>query len=126
MWTLSITDDTPGTSGILNRWQLDVATLQSPVASTTSAYQFSGAPIPDGASGGVVLEGEVNSTQSFLTGVRLSAQVLYQPTSHINLYLTSPQGTTVTLSTGNGGDIYSAYYFATWNDRGQAPVSDTR
>lgn len=128
VWTLTVTDDSAGDTGMLEGWSLDIAALPAtPVASVTT---FSSAP------GSAILDDivqtdtiSVNGLDSFICDVDLVTMLFHTFNADLTVTLTSPSGTTVTITARNGGDKDNVFQATVWDDFAGAsnppgPVTD--
>lgn len=100
-WTLSISDDFGGDIGTLTQWQLMVTTLSStPTTSGPATFTNSTAmPIPT--------PGPLNSTVSvsgrgpYLLDVNVTTNISHTESGHLDIAISSPGGSVITLSTDN-------------------------
>ncbi len=127
-WTLTVTDDAGGDQGTLVRWDLNVTTSApvSPSASTNHAG-MTGA-IPDFNSGVVVVPTLYTATVSgmgaSLWDVDLTTFITHTSSADIDMTLTSPGGTTVVISTDNGGTFDDVFNGTLWDDNANDAVTD--
>jgi subtilisin-like proprotein convertase family protein len=126
VWTLTISDDLANDGGMLASWSLTLTTL--PAIQTTGATLYGqNAPvaIPSGP-------GVATSTLNFAVGGTICSASVYMEITHtrcsdLDITLASPNGTVVTLTTGNGGsnsDVFNGTLFRdNANLGGQVPYS---
>lgn len=123
-WTLFGEESSTG-GLILNRWCLmfdGASTPTPPNLEDSSPCNSVSVPIPDG--------GSVSDTlfvsgfgPGFIDDLNLRDLFIdHSIASQLTITLTSPEGTVVTLSSGNGGAT-NAYFFITLDDRASNPVT---
>ncbi|MCC7014773.1 MAG: proprotein convertase P-domain-containing protein [Planctomycetes bacterium] len=101
VWTLRVVDDAGGDVGNLNAWSIDVTTLAAaPTETTTSVSKLPGLAITDLAT--VVDTQTVTTTDTYLSNLSLYLEVLHTECQDLDITLTSPAGTVVTVTTDNG------------------------
>ena len=110
-WTLTIRDNVAGDIGMLDAWTLDIVALSAqPTFSVTPFLTQVGMAIPDGVQGGLTSDlvvGDEGPTS--LASVSAGLILRHLQPSQLDIFLTSPAGTTVTLSTANGGARAEAF-----------------
>ncbi len=122
-WTLTITDDLGVDVGVLNSWSLSIGTLETaPATIGTTINTATPVPIPD--AGGVTLSLDVLGAERFLYDLQLTTFILHTRNSDLDITLTSPSGTVVTVTTDNGGNDDDVFNGAVWRDDGAIPASD--
>lgn len=125
-WTITISDDAGGDGGSLNSWTLDIYTLPgAPVTSTTSFSNDTVTPIPDpGTTTSTIV---VSGKGSTITDLSLLTNLQHTFSADLDITLTSPSGTVVTLTTDNGGSNDNVFDGTTWADNanpaGQVPYT---
>ncbi len=122
-WTLS-GDSFSTSSIILNQWCLifDEAPTPTPIPlDPTSNCSIVSAPIPDGGSS---IPSVINlSGPTFIQDVNITGLDITHPRSgQLTITLESPEGTVVTLSSGNGGTT-DVYNFIILDDRASNPIT---
>lgn len=126
-WTLEITDTLTGETGMLNSWGLDLTTsatmpqLQSfPTGSSSQS-----AAIPDDGSP-LLSTIQFNGLDFFIWDVTLNLNISHPRTGDLDIYLISPEGLEVPISTGNGAAFANVFQFpTTFSDQGSVPVTDS-
>lgn len=123
-WTITISDDLAGDTGTLNTWALDLFTL--PVAPINTTATFSNAtptPINDVATNTSTIS--VSGAGTTLTALDLTTAIQHTFSADMDITLTSPAGTVVTLSTDNGAGNDNVFDGTNWDDdvnpAGQVP-----
>lgn len=125
-WTLTIADEAAGDNGSLTGWSLEVTTLATPPQRTpVTITDTTAVAIPDGTQSGTVRSRTVAGLGAFLTRARLVTTLAHPAPSQIEMFLTSPAGTTVTITTGNGANNANVFNGTSWEDlAGKPPVTD--
>jgi subtilisin-like proprotein convertase family protein len=127
-WTLTIQDDENGAGGTLNSWSLDLTTLPT---SPTTVAATAGAnntvvPIPTGPS---IVASQVNISGAgkYLLDVDAITALQHTWSADLDMTLTSPAGTVVTLTTDNGAGNDNVFDGTRWDDDanpgGQVPYT---
>lgn len=123
-WTLSIHDHTAGNTGTLQNWSLEVTSLSaSPTSSFLNAGTTIAVPIPDDGTP-AVSPASVGQFFSAACGVEVITQLEHPSPGDLVITLASPAGTTVTLSSRNGGAHADAFNGTAWTDSAVTPVTD--
>jgi subtilisin-like proprotein convertase family protein len=123
IWTLTITDDAGADIGYLTSWSLGVTTIPAPPA--TVAYGFTDSP------GLAILDlATVSDTQvvsgigTDIAAVELYTQITHTWNGDLEIFLTSPAGRTVNVSTGNAGSAADVFNGTTFWEVDPRPVTD--
>ena len=118
-WTLSVSDDLGGDVGSINSWSLAVTTLPAaPTEATTSASNNTPVAIPTGpavVSSTLVVAGAGSS----ISDVNLTTLITHTFNADLDITLTAPSGTVVTISTDNGSsndNVYNGTLFSDESD----------
>lgn len=119
-WKLQIEDDTDnGSGGQLSGWSLQITTL--PVYPQAIEEVFSAetdvALVDNGYLNRTLVVAGAGTT---LGQLRLTTEIDHTRNDDLDIYLVSPTGITVTISTDNGGNFSSGYANITWSDRAGA------
>ncbi len=128
VWTLTISDDLGGDGGALNSWNLDISTLPMTPISTMNGPFTNNTPtnILDVAT----VTSTINVTGAGTTVGKLTLQPFITHTfaSDLDITLTSPSGTVVTITTDNGGGNDNVFNGTLFDDdanpMGQVPYSN--
>ena len=123
-WTLSVTDDTAGETGRLEGWELTVTSIPVPFSTKPASVVRPGAAIPTGL--GLVSEGTFSGLTPYLSSLIVTTKITHPVPGQLELFLTSPAGTTVTLSTRNGGNNDGAFSNIVWFDSNPGSVAGDR
>ncbi len=116
-WKLVVHDNQTFDTGSLRGWSLRLQTFsRAPDFPATNIVSIGAVtPIPD--------HGSVSRAVSFggiaqpLTSLVVSTVITHPNPGGLKVYLVSPAGITVTLSTGNGGGNANVFAGTTWNDQ---------
>lgn len=115
-WTLDVMDDAGGDSGTVNSWSLAITTLPGPPIfdPVASGSNSPGTPFDDvtPVSDTIVISGAINA----ICGLNLNTDITHTFASDIEMFLTSPAGTVLTISTDNGGGNDDVFAGTTWGD----------
>lgn len=133
IWTLQIDDMLTGEIGTLNGWSLDLTTLSTaPQLGVQGGFNVTSTPIPDATTVNTeVIDGELtsiinlNGLDFFTWDVDLNVNISHTNSGDLDIYLKSPSGTEIAISTGNGGSFDNIYQAASFNDQSLTPVTDT-
>jgi subtilisin-like proprotein convertase family protein len=115
-WKLAVRDDLSGDIGTLASWGLVLQTL--PEAPTTTGFSASAAPaleIPDNGSP-VTATLDVAGAGAHITDLDLTTTLPHTAASQVEMTLTSPAGTVVTLTTDNGAGADNVFNGTVWDD----------
>ena len=131
-WTLDVTDDAGLDTGTLNSWSVTVFTLATPPVDTVEGnFPSADTPIaiPDGPGGMITSSIAVSGAASFTSDIDVTLDVTHTFASDLEITLTSPAGTVVTLTTDNGGGNDDVFAGTTFDDdagdvNAPGPVSD--
>ena len=126
-WTLTISDDTAVDGGSLDSWSLAVTTFPSaPTTANTAATQSTPTAIPGGPAvitSSIVIAGAGTS----ILDVDMTTFITHTFPGDLDITLTSPAGTVVTITTDNAGTNDNVYNGTVWNDdanpAGQVPYT---
>ncbi len=127
-WTLTLSEDLAGDSGVLGSWTLDVTTF--PVAPATSRLptltQSTMTALPTGPVT-VITTLLVPGVTDPILDVDITTSIRHTSPADLDITLTSPAGTVVTLTTDNGGGNDDVFNGTRWDDDanpgGQVPYS---
>lgn len=122
VWTLSVTDDAAIVVGTLNSWSLTLATIPGlPATSSASFSRTPNTPVLDVTTVTDVIN--VSGLSGPIERVKVYVEVPHTWSNDLDLVLISPAGTSVTLSTDNGGDLDDVFNGALFDI--DAPISAT-
>lgn len=123
-WSLEISDGAGGETGTLNSWSLELTSLSSPPQLQSNVgSQVIPVSIPDDQT---VLESTINlnGLDFFTWSVVLTANIAHSNSSDLEVFLVSPSGTEVAITTRNGANFDNVYNNATFSDQSTTPVTD--
>ena len=132
-WTITISDDLGGDGGSLDSWGLTIKTETCgppppplPCGATTQTFtNNTSTPIVDVA----VTTSTINvaGAPSYLYDVNLITSIAHTFAADLDITITSPAGTVVTLTTDNGAGNDNVFLGTTWDDyanpAGQVPYT---
>jgi subtilisin-like proprotein convertase family protein len=127
-WTLRVSDDTVGDTGTLDAWSLSLTAL--PQAIPTSLTSFTNStPVVITPDDPVVVSSTltVSGMPTFLVDLDVYTMLPHTYSDDLDVTLTSPLGTIVTLTTDNAPGSLNAFAGTFWNDDanpgGQVPYA---
>jgi subtilisin-like proprotein convertase family protein len=128
-WTLTISDDTANAiGGSLNAWSLTINSSPTPMRAVTQfsqALQSGSQAISASGTPTVTSTVAVSGAAPYTTLVQPSGSIAHTRSSDLDVTLTSPAGTDVTLTTDNGSSFDDVFAPVTWqdgtNELGQVP-----
>jgi subtilisin-like proprotein convertase family protein len=128
-WTLTIADQFNGDGGALNGWSLDIVTAECPNTAPTAPPGCTAAttlptltnstaqPIPPTAPPNVITSTiTVAGAQPYLWDLDVITNITHTNSADLDITITSPSGTIVTLTTDNGGTHDNVFAGTTWDD----------
>ena len=127
-WTITISDDLAGDGGSLDSWSLAVTTFpNAPITATVpTATQSTPVAIPTGpavVTSTIVISGAGTS----ILDVNAITNIMHTFSADLDITLTSPAGTVVTLTTDNGAGNDNVFNGTLWDDSanpgGQVPYT---
>ncbi|MGE0480676.1 MAG: proprotein convertase P-domain-containing protein [Phycisphaerae bacterium] len=130
-WTLTISDDLANNGGSLDRWQLDIAALtRAPDLTVTANFSTDpNIPIPTTAPP-LVFTSQITvagMNPSHICDVDVGVNITHTFGGDLDITLTSPAGTTITLTTDNGGGFDNVFAGTLFDDSanpgGQVPYT---
>ncbi len=127
IWTLTVSDDAGGDSGDVNIWRLDITTIGGtpPTISETFNSDTTAIAIPDTTT--VLKTITVSTACTYLMDLNLTTFITHTDNSDLDMTITSPSGTVVTLGTDNGSSNDNAFNGTFWDDdadtTGQVPYT---
>ncbi len=115
-WTISINDDTGGDSGNLASWSLAIQGLSS-VPTITNFPFTNSTPVAIPTGPGVVTSTiVVSGAGTQLIDLNVLTDITHTYSSDLDITITSPAGTVVTLTTDNGSSYDNVYAGTFWDD----------
>ena len=132
VWTLEIRDTLAGQTGELEDWSLILTTLpEAPVNQTTNLESDDlNLPITIFDNGALFSSTlTVAGLDSLLCDIDLTTFITISNSGDLDISLTSPAGTQVTITTDNGGFLDNLYNGTVWDDdggdtNGPGPITD--
>jgi uncharacterized repeat protein (TIGR01451 family) len=127
-WTITISDDLAGDGGNLSQWSLDLTTFASaPIQSAVQTFtQATPVNIPTGP-GVVTSTLDIAGLASPMCKVIVHTNLTHTFAADLDITLTSPTGTVVTLTTDNGAGNDNVFAGTVWDDAanpaGQVPYA---
>ena len=122
-WTLSVFDDAGGDTGDLNSWSLDVTTLpEPPMALVASGSNMTPQPISDNTT--ITSDIVAAGVDAFLCDVDMTTDITHTFAGDLEITLTSPAGTTMVVTTDNGGGSDDVFSGTLWDDQANDPATD--
>jgi subtilisin-like proprotein convertase family protein len=119
VWTLTVNDSTNGQGGSLNSWSLNLATLAAapttvalPVVTNTTPQ-----PVPGASPNPETIISTINvPSGGTIFDVNVTTDISHTFSNDLQISLTSPEGTVITLSSNNGGSVDNAFVGTLWDD----------
>ncbi len=123
-WTLKIIDDNASNTGTLNSWSLQVSALTAapPTSAKINYGNNANLPIPD--LGTITSTITVSGEAPYIAEVDMGTFITHTRNSDLSITVTSPAGTTVTLTSGNGNGFTNVFNGTGWEDSAGTPVTD--
>lgn len=116
VWTLSISDDAGGDTGTLHNWSV-VVTTQASAPPVNVPGSFTSSPVTAINDNATITEIiEVSGLPPYLSDVNVLTNITHTFSADLEITLTSPAGTVVTLTTDNGGGNDDVFAGTTWDD----------
>jgi subtilisin-like proprotein convertase family protein/PKD repeat protein len=116
-WTITISDDLTGDGGSLDSWSMELTGLAA--APSTFFDVFSDSPalaIPTGP--GVVSSTiTVSGIDPYILDLNVVTNITHTFSADLDITVTSPAGTVVTLTSDNGAGNDDVFAGTTWNDQ---------
>jgi subtilisin-like proprotein convertase family protein len=118
-WTLSIADGAGGDQGTLSTWSLIL--LGRPTAPATASGTYSTTtPLSIVDNTTVTRTITVSGAGSQILDVNLLTNITHTWCNDLDITITSPSGTVVTLTTDNGGSFVNVFNGTLWDDKAGA------
>jgi subtilisin-like proprotein convertase family protein/regulation of enolase protein 1 (concanavalin A-like superfamily)/uncharacterized protein YbbK (DUF523 family) len=124
VWTLTITDDLATNVGELSAWWLEISTVLSAPTTTSTTYNYAGAPQPIPDASTITSQITVSGVGVFITDVNMITFITHTFNGDLDITLTSPSGTVVVITADNGGDNDNVFNGTLWDDSAPIPVTD--
>ncbi|MCG8404367.1 MAG: proprotein convertase P-domain-containing protein [Phycisphaerales bacterium] len=118
VWTLEVTDDANFDTGFIDAWSLIITTIpENPVNQTTDFVNPDiNLPIAIPDSTTILSTVDVTGLDTLLCDVNLVTDITHTFAADLDIFLTSPEGTIVTLTTDNGGGNDDVFDGTVWDD----------
>jgi subtilisin-like proprotein convertase family protein len=115
-WTITISDDLAGDGGSLASWSLGVTTLAAaPTLSSATLHSSAGAvAIPTGPA--VATSAIAVAGAGTISDIQVTTNITHTFAADLDITLTSPAGTVVTLTTDNGAGNDNVFNGTIWRD----------
>jgi subtilisin-like proprotein convertase family protein len=123
VWTLTIADVVPFAGGQLTGWGLDITTVPGTFDLTDGSPQsFSNNTAQVIPTGPAVIQSSLNVSgqEPYLCNVFANTKITHTACGDLDITLTSPMGTVVTLASDNGDDLDDIYSNTDWLDNADA------
>ncbi|HQR35408.1 MAG TPA: proprotein convertase P-domain-containing protein [Blastocatellia bacterium] len=123
VWTLTITDDTGQDTGTLNNWSLEVSGLAAapPITMVSQTNNANQAIIDVGTISSMIT---IAGAPTKINDMDLGTFITHTFPGDLDITLTSPAGTVVTITTDNGGTNDNVFNGTGWDDQAGTPVTD--
>ncbi len=117
-WILSISDDTSGNGGTLTSWSLEITTAAVAPTLTASAPFDNATAVAISSSGTPTITStiDVSGLDPVLADVNLITFITHTSNADLDITLTSPAGTVVTITTDNGLNLDNVFNGTFWDD----------
>ena len=116
-WTLTVSDDTAGNGGTLNNWSLILTPLATTPALLASNTASNTTPVIISSVGPTTVVSTLNAPSGgSIFDVDVTADIAHTSSGTLQMNLISPAGTTVTLTSNNGGTNDDVFAGVTWDD----------
>ncbi|MEO6612515.1 MAG: proprotein convertase P-domain-containing protein, partial [Chitinophagaceae bacterium] len=129
VWTITISDDAAGDGGALNSWSMQLGAMPTPPITTNFSFtNNTPVVITTGAPPQVVTSTiNVAGAGTQLLDVDVLTNITHTFNGDLDITITSPAGTVVTLTTDNGSSFDNVFAGTLWNDKanpgGQVPYT---
>ncbi len=123
IWTIEVRDDAGADTGNLNQWSLNLTTLPKAPATATTSFSDP-TPVAIADNGIISRTLAVSGLDEFITDVNLRTFITHTFAADLDITLISPSGTSVTISTDNGGSNDDVFNGTLWDDSAADPVTD--
>ena len=130
VWQIDIFDDADLDQGTLNSWSVSVTTLDmAPVFNTPVSGTSTDTPLPINDMTNTMSTLSIAGADVFACAVELTTDITHTFASDLEITVTSPAGTVVTVTTDNGGGNDNVFAGTIWDDYAGStnppgPVSD--
>ncbi len=122
-WTLTINDDLAGDVGNFT-WDLNLTTLNAPPTLVNASFtNTTPVAIPSGPAT-VTSTLVVSGVSPYLFDLNMTTYITHTFAADLEITLTSPAGTIVTVTTDNAGTNEHVFNGTLWDDSASTPVTD--
>ncbi|HKB05521.1 MAG TPA: Calx-beta domain-containing protein, partial [Gemmataceae bacterium] len=116
-WTLTVSDDANLDGGSLDQWKLDLTTVNgTPTVLAPAAFTSSPGAAIGPAVGVTTSTVTVSGANPYLAKLTLQTFITHTNNSNLDVTLTSPAGTSVTITTDNGSTNDDVFNGTLWDD----------
>ena len=114
-WTITISDDAAFDGGSLDSWSMQLTGLATAPSTFFDVFSSSPAlPIPDpGVVSSTII---VSGLDPYILDLNVVTNITHNWSEDLDITITSPAGTVVTLTSDNGGSNDNVFAGTTWND----------
>jgi uncharacterized repeat protein (TIGR01451 family) len=128
-WQLAITDSALADTGSLGTWTLTLVTFTDTPIEVTTSFPSTDTPLPINDLVTTSSTLAVSGLDAYVCDVNVNTSITHTWSADLNIDLTSPGGTTNTLTTANGGSNDNVFNGTLWDDSAGAtnppgPVTD--
>ncbi|MGB4844150.1 MAG: zinc-dependent metalloprotease family protein, partial [Ferruginibacter sp.] len=127
VWTITISDDLAGDGGSLDSWALIITGLPAAPTLTTSSFTNNTPVVIPTGPGVVTSTINVTGVGTQLFDVNMTTFIRHTFNSDLDITITSPAGTVVTLTSDNGAGNDNVFNGTIWDDSanpgGQVPYT---
>jgi subtilisin-like proprotein convertase family protein len=125
VWKLTVTDDLAADVGTLNSWSLEVSTVSGIVPDIIETRYSNSIPVTIPATVSTVTSTiNVSGAGAYISEVELQTFIAHTFSSDLDITITSPSGTVVTLTTDNGSGFDNVFNGTNWDDDAIEGASD--
>ncbi len=123
-WLLDIYDDAGGDTGQLSSFTLTVTTLDAAPTYVASGPFVESTPVAIADNTAIQSTLVVSGAESYLWDLNLTTFITHTFPGDLEISLTSPAGTTVVITTDNGGGSDDVFNGTIFNDQALVPATD--
>ncbi len=125
VWTLEVTDDTAFDVGSLDNWSLDITTLDAAPTGITTSTSSTTVPIAIPSGPATITDTiTVSGIGDYILDINMRTFIPHTYADDLDITLTSPSGTTITITTDNGEGYENVFNGTLWDDSATVPVTD--
>lgn len=116
VWTLTLNDDAGADGGSINSWTLDITGVALPYFQDLNNFtNNTPQAIPTGP-GVITSTINVAGVGTSLTDINMTTFITHTNCADLDITLTSPAGTVMTLTSDNGGTLDNVFNGTVWDD----------